>query len=391
MHEQEKNDIYLKIIIVLFSFLAWGSIKFPVPAFPQLNTVFHTSDSAIKFSITLNYFGFGISQFMWGILSDRYGRRPALLSSLGVACLGILTVIFSHSIYTFVVGWFVEGMGIGSVGALARASLADRFDIPKILPVFVYSSIAVVVAPFIAMVAGGYILLIDWRIIFIAMFVSIAAFLIFCFFRFAETNQSKLPSLQIKIIIENFKIILSSKYFWRYTLIFTLISGYNLAYFASMGYWFVLQFHMSIHLFAWNAFPSVLSFMFGAFLSKYLSKRCTSNVILFAVIVYIILLSIILAGFSLLFKPNIPAIVIFMTLYALAAGVITPFANANLIHYFRANIGILPGLTSGFRAIGTGLIILIAINLSFTHFWPFIVYTLSVGMLTLFSFYIFKE
>ncbi len=54
-----------------------------LPAFAAMQQDLNTSAASISASLSLFLAGFALGQLFWGPLSDRYGRKPVLLSGLG--------------------------------------------------------------------------------------------------------------------------------------------------------------------------------------------------------------------------------------------------------------------------------------------------------------------
>lgn len=55
---------------------------------------------------------------LWGRLSDRYGRRPVLLSGLLLSAVSFLVFGFAHSVLTLVLSQLIHGLGGGKAGVL---------------------------------------------------------------------------------------------------------------------------------------------------------------------------------------------------------------------------------------------------------------------------------
>ena len=70
-----------------------------------------------------------LSAPMWGRFSDRVGRRPTLLISLGAAGIAYLIFGFAHSLIVLFLSRMVQGAGGGTVGVI-QAYVADSTD-PK--------------------------------------------------------------------------------------------------------------------------------------------------------------------------------------------------------------------------------------------------------------------
>ncbi|HEX2077301.1 MAG TPA: MFS transporter [Longimicrobium sp.] len=70
-----------------------------------------------------------LSAPLWGRVSDRHGRRPALLIGLGAAAISYVVFAFAHSLWVLLLSRLVQGAGGGTVGVL-QAYIADATE-PK--------------------------------------------------------------------------------------------------------------------------------------------------------------------------------------------------------------------------------------------------------------------
>ncbi|HKA59236.1 MAG TPA: MFS transporter [Gemmatimonadales bacterium] len=65
-----------------------------------------------------------VSSPIWGYVSDRYGRRPALLVGLGASAFAYIVFGFAHSVWLLFLSRFVQGLGGGTTGVV-QAYVAD--------------------------------------------------------------------------------------------------------------------------------------------------------------------------------------------------------------------------------------------------------------------------
>ncbi len=65
-----------------------------------------------------------VSSPVWGYVSDRYGRRPALLVGLGASAFAYIVFGFAHSVWLLFLSRFVQGLGGGTTGVV-QAYVAD--------------------------------------------------------------------------------------------------------------------------------------------------------------------------------------------------------------------------------------------------------------------------
>jgi multidrug resistance protein len=68
-----------------------------------------------------------LSAPLWGRVSDRYGRRPALLVSLTAAAVAYVVFAFATSLWVLLLSRLVQGAGGGTVGVL-QAYVADATE-----------------------------------------------------------------------------------------------------------------------------------------------------------------------------------------------------------------------------------------------------------------------
>ena len=83
---------------------------------------------AADWVVGLLFSSFAIAQLvsspLWGRLSDRYGRRPALLIGLSGSAVAYLVFGFANSLWLLFVCRLVQGLGGGTTG-VAQAYVAD--------------------------------------------------------------------------------------------------------------------------------------------------------------------------------------------------------------------------------------------------------------------------
>lgn len=107
--------------------LAQAAISLYLPALPAIAANLHIHPDFVKSTITIFFLSYGLSQFLYGPLSDRHGRKPLLLIGISIFCLGCLLNIFAKSIEIFLLARLLQGFGCGSLITIGRAILRDCF------------------------------------------------------------------------------------------------------------------------------------------------------------------------------------------------------------------------------------------------------------------------
>jgi len=81
----------------------------------------------VQLTLSALLLAFGISQLIWGPLSDRWGRRPILLCGLATFTLAGLGCVLASSMQELIVWRALQGAAMGAVVMCARAIVRDLY------------------------------------------------------------------------------------------------------------------------------------------------------------------------------------------------------------------------------------------------------------------------
>jgi DHA1 family bicyclomycin/chloramphenicol resistance-like MFS transporter len=99
-----------------------------LPALPAIRESLDASMAEIQLTLTALLLAFGISQLVWGPLSDRYGRRPILLVGMSAYVLASLACVVAPGIGWLIAARTVQGIAMGAAVMAARAIVRDLFQ-----------------------------------------------------------------------------------------------------------------------------------------------------------------------------------------------------------------------------------------------------------------------
>jgi len=141
-----------------------------IPSMPVMAHELNTSESAVGLSLQINWIFSGVVAFMLGIASDKYGRRPALLTALTCYIIGGVLAAMSPNVECLIFARCVQGVGGGSQAlcyAIARDCIQNDDDRSKLFSIF---SIAATLAIALAPIGGGLAaVLMGWRMVFVLL------------------------------------------------------------------------------------------------------------------------------------------------------------------------------------------------------------------------------
>lgn len=161
------SQLPLIVCLGLVAALAPLSIDMYLPSFPTIREDFGTTAAQVQLTLSGYMLGFTLGQLGYGPLSDRFGRRPVLLS--GIALFIAMTVLCATatSAESLSVFRFFQAVGGAAGTVLSRAIIRDRFSGTYMARAMSLMLMFILLAPMIAPVVGGYLLVwIGWRAIF---------------------------------------------------------------------------------------------------------------------------------------------------------------------------------------------------------------------------------
>lgn len=125
---QPMTPTTLVVLLALLLGLQPVTTDLYLPALPALTEGFGASMGQAQRTLTALLLAFGVSQLVWGPLSDRYGRRPVLLVGLAAYVLAALGAALAPSMVLLIVWRAVQGAAMGAAVMCARAVVRDLYE-----------------------------------------------------------------------------------------------------------------------------------------------------------------------------------------------------------------------------------------------------------------------
>jgi multidrug resistance protein len=116
-------------VLMITAFVDMLGLAMIIPLLPFYATKLGASATIVGILIA----AFSIAQLasapLWGLFSDRYGRRPALLAGLLVSAVAYVIFAYASTLWLLLLSRVVQGLGGGTIGVV-QAYVADASD-PK--------------------------------------------------------------------------------------------------------------------------------------------------------------------------------------------------------------------------------------------------------------------
>jgi MFS transporter, DHA1 family, multidrug resistance protein len=216
-----------------------------LPAFPTIVTALSVGDpNHGQWIVTAYMTGLGIGQLFWGMLSDRFGRRPILLGGLTLYVIAALLCSLSGSFATLLAWRFVHGLAAACV-TVTRSVVRDLYSGRQMARVMSLTFVVFLTVPILAPSLGQLILVVaPWRYIFVVFAVFAALVAAWGFLRLPETLHPEYRmTLTRKHVLSAAKLVLGTRASIFYTLAMMVMFGTIMAYVGMVAQIFSEVFH----------------------------------------------------------------------------------------------------------------------------------------------------
>jgi DHA1 family bicyclomycin/chloramphenicol resistance-like MFS transporter len=179
------------LVVLLAAVAALGPVatNLYLPALPAVREHFGASVAEVQatFSVSLVMFAFGI--LAWGPISDRYGRRAAVIGGLAIMVAGAIVSLTSQSLGWLIAGRALQAFGTATGIVTARAIVVDLYPVDRMAKVLASLTMVAVLGNSLAPVLGGLITAgFGWRAVFAVLVLAATAVGIVVWKRLPETR-----------------------------------------------------------------------------------------------------------------------------------------------------------------------------------------------------------
>ncbi|HUX74769.1 MAG TPA: multidrug effflux MFS transporter [Steroidobacteraceae bacterium] len=261
----------LLVLLGAISLLAPFSIDMYLPALPAIARSLHASAAAVQLTLPAFFVGLAISQFLFGSLADRFGRRPPLLAGLAVVAVASVGCALAQSAAALTLWRVMQALGVGSATVIPRTVVRDRFEIVHVARALSLLGVISGLGPILAPQVGGLLLWIaNWRLLFWLL----AAMAVGSFAAASVMLDESMPDQRPASIGPRLWLsVITDGRFLRFALPANLISASVFAYIAGAPFVFINQLHLSPQRFAWLFGVNALGLMAGGRINAHLVAR----------------------------------------------------------------------------------------------------------------------
>ena len=246
-----------------------------LPALPALTEGFGAPMSQAQLTLSALLLAFGLSQLIWGPLSDRFGRRPILLCGLAAYTLASIGSTLAATMGLLIVWRIVQGAAMGAVVMGARAIVRDLYQPLEGARIMSKGLSGLGVLACISAPLGGLLSeLYGWRAALTALAVFGACTLALITLRFEESLQLKNPhALRPATLFRTWRQILSNPTFLAFSALAGASYGGLFTFLASSSFVFIKVLGLSKPQYGLVMFSMCFCYLAGTFVCRRLLPR----------------------------------------------------------------------------------------------------------------------
>ncbi len=317
-----------------------------LPALPSMAEEFSTGSGSIQLTLSLFLAGFALAQIIYGPLSDRFGRKPVLISGLMIFTLSSLACALSDNIVSLIIFRFLQALG-GSAGpVLGRAMVRDIHGAENSGKVLSHIATAMALAPAVAPVAGGFMSLFwGWESIFLFLALLGLSGTALLHYKIAESAPEEFRHPKsVHQILRDYQTLFRDRKYLGYTLTCTLVYAGLFCFlsgssFVVIDYYGIAQESYGL-LFALVVIGYIVGTLTGGRLS--LKKGYQTLVMLGSIIC--LLSGLIMLGLALTEPTQVAATIGPMMLFMVGVGLVMPQSMAGALADYPHMAGSASGL-----------------------------------------------
>jgi len=246
-----------------------------LPALPAITAGFGASMSQAQLTLSALVLAFGLSQMVWGPLSDRFGRRPTLLIGMVAYVLASIGSAFSGSMEQLIAWRAVQGLAMGAGIVVARAIVRDLYDHLEGARIMSKGLTGLGVFACLSAPVGGILTeFVGWKTALLALAVFGAVCLAVLIARLEETLRQPNPNaLRPGILVKNWITIARSGSFWAFALLATTSYGGLFTFLAASSFVYIQVLGLSQSQYGFVMLSSSLAYISGTFFCRWLLRR----------------------------------------------------------------------------------------------------------------------
>lgn len=227
---------HFAVLLSMIMALAAIGIDLMLPAFDDIREHFGLEPSSPQVAqiVTAFLLGMALSQFFYGPLADRFGRKPVLYSGFAIYILGAIGASLAPSLELILLSRFIWGIGAAGPRVISLSIVRDVYSGEEMAKAMSFILAIFIMVPVLApSIGAGLIAVFSWRAAFFFGAVMAGAIAIWARVLPETLAEEDRRPISFKAIKESTLEVLRNRQTMGYTLARTATFGAFSSYLAS--------------------------------------------------------------------------------------------------------------------------------------------------------------
>ncbi|SFX31895.1 polar amino acid transport system substrate-binding protein [Thermoactinomyces sp. DSM 45891] len=261
----ENKTLSLLLLIVLVGFPQISETIFS-PSLPSIAEAFEVSMSDAQLVMSVYFIAFAFGVCFFGRLSDKIGRRKAMLYGLLVYFVGNILCLVANEMAVLLVARFLQAFGASVGSVITQTIIRESFSGIERHKRFAQVSAALAFTPAVGPLIGGFTdYYLGFKIVFVVLVVMSVILFFYVFLRLPETAPA---SIEMKTLLPIVKRMITNVRLWRYGVLIGGINGVLFSYYSEAPFIFTKYFTLTSAKYGFLGIIVALASIAGAMLSK---------------------------------------------------------------------------------------------------------------------------
>ena len=266
-----RNALVLGLLTAIGPF----AIDMYLPALPSIGASLGADTDQVLMSLTAFFVTFGLSQIVYGPISDMVGRKPPLYFGIALFAVASIGCALSTDIHMLIAFRFVQGIGAAAGMVVPRAIVRDLHtgvDAARLMSLLM---LVFSVSPILAPLTGSIVIeLISWRAIFWVVTVTAVLGLLMLATLLKETRPRAMRvESTVGSALAAYKVLLGDRRFLGLSFIGGVAIASFFVYLANSSFVLIGHYGLSPTLYSLAFSVNAVAFFAAAQLNGWLGSR----------------------------------------------------------------------------------------------------------------------
>lgn len=246
-----------------------------LPALPGLTRDLQAQAAQAQLTLAVLLLSFGVSQLVWGPLSDRFGRRPVLLAGIAIYTVASIGCALAGSMTALIAWRGLQGAALGAAVMGGRAIVRDLYEPQQGARTMSQALTGLGLIACVSAPLGGWISdTLGWRWALSVLAVGAGALLVLVATRFSETlPAARRAPLDPRALLQTWRRILRHPTFLAGSALSVTSYAGLFTFLATSPFVFIQVIGLSATQFGLALFSASVLYILGTFLCRRLLVR----------------------------------------------------------------------------------------------------------------------